>query len=43
MQDEDLKHLGLDLVTASDRYGYGYQWTWLGMPIIQLPADIIAT
>jgi len=42
MQDEGLKRLALDFVTASDHYGYGYQWTWLGMPIIQFPADIIA-
>lgn len=42
-QDGELKRLALDFVTRSDQYGYGYQWTWLGMPIIQLPADIIAT
>lgn len=26
-----------------DRYGYAYMWTWLGLPIIQLPADVMAT
>jgi cephalosporin hydroxylase len=26
-----------------DRYDYTYLWTWLGVPIIQLPADIMAT
>lgn len=43
MQDEELKRLALDFVTSSDQYGYGYQWTWLGLPIIQLPSDVIAT
>jgi len=27
----------------SDKYGYGYQWTWLGLPIIQMPQDILVT
>lgn len=26
-----------------DRYDYSYLWTWMGVPIIQMPADIIAT
>lgn len=42
-QDVQLRKLALDFVVQSDRYGYGYQWTWLGLPIIQLPQDIIAT
>lgn len=27
---------------AADRYAYSYQWTWLGVPIIQMPPDILA-
>jgi len=26
----------------ADRYNYSYQWSWLGLPIIQLPPDIVA-
>jgi len=42
-KDEKLQRMALDLLVESDRYGYGYQWSWLGMPVIQLPPDIIAT
>lgn len=42
-QDASLCRIAQDFVIAADRHGYGYQWTWLGMPIIQLPADIVAT
>ena len=41
-KDENLKKIALDFVIDSDKYRYGYQWTWLGMPIIQLPPDILA-
>ncbi len=41
-QDAQLKSLAHDLNVASYQYDYGYQWTWLGMPIIQLPPDILA-
>ncbi|MFN3869434.1 MAG: cephalosporin hydroxylase family protein [Hyphomicrobiaceae bacterium] len=26
-----------------DRHGYSYLWSWLGLPIIQYPADIVVT
>lgn len=26
-----------------DRYDYSYLWSWMGAPIIQMPADVIAT
>lgn len=41
--DEDLKKLALDFIIESDKYGYGYQWTWLDMPMIQMPQDIVVT
>lgn len=28
---------------AADQYDYFYLWSWMGVPIIQLPADIMAT
>jgi cephalosporin hydroxylase len=42
-KDAVLRRLALDFVVESDKYGYAYQWTWLGLPIIQLPPDIVAT
>ncbi len=41
--DSELRKLSLDFVVESDKYAYGYQWQWLGMPIIQLPQDILLT
>ena len=31
-----------DLLVEADKYRYSYLWTWLGVPIIQMPADIVA-
>lgn len=39
--DEDLQKLALNFLIASDKYAYGYQWSWLGLPMIQLPPDIL--
>lgn len=33
----------LDALYAADAYDYSYLWTWMGVPIIQLPADVMAT
>jgi cephalosporin hydroxylase len=41
-QDRKLNALAHDFNVASYKYDWGYQWTWLGMPIIQLPPDILA-
>jgi cephalosporin hydroxylase len=43
VKDGALRSLARDFVIQSDKYGYGYQWTWLGLPIIQMPQDIVAT
>lgn len=42
-KDEPLRKTSLDFIVDSDKYGYGYQWTWLGLPFIQMPQDIVAT
>lgn len=42
-QDVELQSDALRFVINSDKYGYAYQWTWLGLPMIQLPADILVT
>ena len=41
--DLELQDLALKFVTEADRYDYPYQWTWLGLPILQLPSDIVMT
>lgn len=40
--DDALFELSKNLVVAADKYKYSYLWTWLGVPIIQMPADIVA-
>ena len=42
-QDDALFSQAMQTLLASDRYDYAYLWTWMGVPIIQLPADIMAT
>ncbi len=39
--DEAAQRLAHQLFAASDRHNYSYLWDWLGMPIIQTPADIV--
>ncbi len=40
--DEATQAQALDVLTRSDRHNWSYQWSWLGVPIIQLPPDVIA-
>ena len=42
-KDEELFKRSTDLIYGLDKYDYSYLWTWMGIPIIQLPADIMAT
>jgi cephalosporin hydroxylase len=42
-QDKALREVARDFIIRSDKYGYGYQWTWLGLPVIQMPQDIVVT
>jgi cephalosporin hydroxylase len=35
--------LALQALLAADKYNYAYLWKWMGVPIIQMPADIMAT
>jgi cephalosporin hydroxylase len=41
--DPELARHALALLRAADQYDYSYQWSWLGVPIIQMPPDIVAT
>jgi cephalosporin hydroxylase len=40
--DEALSELALSTIAMSDLYRYSYLWTWLGVPVIQMPEDIVA-
>lgn len=40
-KNEELQELALKFITEADKVNYEYQWTWLGMPIIQMPEDIV--
>ena len=38
---DELHKAALNFVTVSDRLNYAYNWTWLDLPIIQMPEDIV--
>jgi cephalosporin hydroxylase len=39
--DAELAENALALNSAADRYDWSYQWSWLGLPVIQMPSDIV--
>jgi cephalosporin hydroxylase len=39
--DEELAREALALNVAADRHDWSYQWSWLGLPVIQMPPDIV--
>ena len=41
-RDDSLKSLSRQWIEDSSRHNYSYHFTWLGLPIIQLPQDIVA-
>lgn len=41
-EDSDLYNTTLAWIRQSSRYGYTYNFSWLGRPIIQYPQDIVA-
>ena len=42
-KDKGLRKMSLEFIVESDKHGYGYQWSWLGLPFIQMPQDMVAT
>jgi cephalosporin hydroxylase len=42
-EDRALFEKSKDLIVEADKYNYTYLWTWLDAPIIQMPADIMAS
>lgn len=41
-KDRELDELGLRVIAKALRHEYVYHFTWLGLPIIQFPEDIVA-
>jgi len=41
--DADVKQLSQEWIDKTGLYKYVYNWRWQGLPIIQLPADVVAT
>jgi cephalosporin hydroxylase len=39
--DALLRDRAIDLVIASNKHNYGYQWEWFGVPIIRHPDDVV--
>lgn len=40
--DQDLRKVTRDWFDRASKYEYSYHFTWLGLPIIQFPQDIVA-
>lgn len=40
--DEEMQALDLAATVRADRLDYSYVWRWLGLPIIQMPTDVVA-
>jgi cephalosporin hydroxylase len=41
-RDEDAFQLGIETFVAADRHQFTYLWSWMGLPIIQMPTDIVS-
>ncbi|HXP31141.1 MAG TPA: CmcI family methyltransferase [Stellaceae bacterium] len=39
--DAELRERANEVLTRADRHHWTYQWSWLGLPIIQMPEDIV--
>ncbi len=39
--NNELNSVALNFITKSDQFNYAYNWTWLDLPIIQMPEDIV--
>jgi cephalosporin hydroxylase len=42
-RDQLVFERSLDALLAANKYDYSYLWSWMGVPIIQLPADVMTT
>jgi len=42
-RDSEAFNEALELLLTLNKYDYSYLWSWMGVPIIQMPADVMAT
>jgi cephalosporin hydroxylase len=42
-RDRQVFDTALRALKAADKYDYPYLWSWMGVPIVQLPADVMVT
>ncbi len=42
-RDQQVFDAAVRALQAADKYDYSYLWSWMGVPIIQFPADVMAT
>jgi cephalosporin hydroxylase len=42
-RDKEAFQQSLSTLVTLDKYDYSYLWSWMGLPIIQMPADVLAT
>ena len=42
-QDKAVFDASTEFMLKLDPYDYSYLWSWMGVPIIQMPADVLAT
>jgi cephalosporin hydroxylase len=42
-RDPQVFEAAVKAIQAANKYDYPYLWSWMGVPIIQLPADVMAT
>jgi cephalosporin hydroxylase len=42
-RDREVFDTALRALKAADKYDYHYLWSWMGVPIVQLPADVMVT
>lgn len=40
-EDSQIRNKAIELTILADKYKYGYQWEWCGVPIIRHPDDIV--
>lgn len=40
-RDAQLRKHAIELAIESNKYNYGYQWEWFGVPIIRHPDDVV--
>ena len=40
-EDQDIRNLAVSVLVEGQKYNFGYQWEWCGVPIIRYPEDLL--